>query len=46
MDEKFMLFLNDIPAESQDFVLALDKKLTSKGSTRTIKAAKSGFVVS
>ena len=46
MDETFMLFLNDIPAESQGFVLELDKYLTSKGSKRTIKAAKSGFVTS
>ena len=38
--------LNDIPAESQGFVLELDKYLTSKGSKRTIKAAKSGFVTS
>ena len=44
MDETFILFLNDIPAESQGFVLELDKHLTSKGSKRTIKAAKSGFV--
>lgn len=46
MDETFMLFLNDIPAESQGFVLELDKYLTAKGSKRTIKAAKSGFVTS
>ena len=46
MDETFMLFLNDIPAESQGFVLELDKYLTSKGSNRTIKDAKSGFVTS
>lgn len=46
MDETFMLFLNDIPAENQSFVLELDKYLTSKGSKRTIKAAKSGFVTS
>ena len=46
MDQTFMLFLNDIPAESQGFVLELDKYLTSKGSKRTIKAAKSGFVTS
>ena len=31
MDETFMLFLNDIPAESQGFVLELDKYLTSRG---------------
>lgn len=46
MDETFMLFLNDIPAESQEFVLELDKYLTEKGSKRTIKTAKSGFVTS
>ena len=46
MDETFMLFLNDIPAENQGFVLELDKFLTSKGSKRTIKSAKSGFVTS
>lgn len=46
MDETFMLFLNDIPAENQGFVLELDKYLTSKGSKRTIKTAKSGFVTS
>ena len=46
MDETFMLFLNDIPAESQGFVLELDKYLTSKGSKKTIKAAKRGFVTS
>lgn len=46
MDEKFLLFLNDIPAENQGFVLELDKYLASKGSKRTIKAAKSGFVAS
>ena len=46
MDETFMLFLNDIPTESQGFVLELDKYLTSKGSKRTIKFAKSGFVTS
>ena len=46
MDETFMLFLNDIPAEYQEFVLELDKYLTEKGSNRTIKSAKSGFVTS
>ena len=46
MDQTFMLFLNDIPIESQRFVLELDKYLTSKGSKRTIKSAKSGFVTS
>lgn len=46
MDETFILFLNDIPAESQGFVLELDKYLTEKGSKRTIKSAKSGFVTS
>ena len=46
MDETFMLFLNDIPVECQGFVLELDKYLTEKGSKRTIKSAKSGFVTS
>ena len=46
MDETFMLFLNDIPAESQAFVLELDQYLTEKGSKGTIKSAKSGFVTS
>ena len=46
MDETFMLFLNDIPFECQEFVLELDKYLTEKGSKRTIKSAKSGFVTS
>ena len=46
MDETFMLFLNDIPADSQEFILELDKYLTEKGSKRTIKTSKSGFVTS
>ncbi len=46
MDELFMLFLNDIPAECQGFVLELDKYLTENESKRTIKSAKSGFVTS
>lgn len=46
MDETFQLFLNDIPVESQGFVLELDQLLTAKGSKRTIKSAKSGFVTS
>lgn len=46
MDETFMLFLNDIPFECQEFVLKLDKYLMGKGSKRTIKSAKSGFVTS
>ena len=44
MDEKFLLFLNDILAESQGFVLELDKYLTAMGSKRTVKEAKSGFM--
>ena len=35
MDETFQLFLNDIPVESQGFVLELDQLLTAKGSKRT-----------
>lgn len=46
MDEKFMLFLNDIPAQNQEFVIELDKKLVNKGCKREIKSAKSGFVTS
>ena len=46
MDEMFMHFLQDIPAEYQSFVLELDEYLISKGSKRTIKTAKSGFVTS
>lgn len=46
MDELFLSFLQDIPREYTDFVLELDKYVTSRGSRRTIKAAKSGFVTS
>ena len=46
MDEVFIHFLQDIPAEYQSFVLELDEYLIAKGSKRTIKAAKSGFVTS
>ena len=46
MDEMFLHFLQDIPAEYQRFVLELDEYLTAMGSKRTIKAAKSGFVTS
>ena len=46
MDEMFIHFLQDIPAEYQRFVLELDDYLIAKGSKRTIKAAKSGFVTS
>ena len=46
IDETYMLFMKYIPAESQEFVLELDKYLTEKGSKRTIKTAKSGFVTS
>lgn len=46
MDNIFMLFINDVPTENQSFVLELDEYLTSKGSKRTIKSAKSGFVTS
>lgn len=46
MDETFMLFLNDIPADCQGFVLELDKYLSEKGSSRTIRTAKSGYVTS
>jgi len=46
MDEKFMTFLNDVPADMQGFVLDLDKLLTEKGCKRVIKEAKRGFVTS
>ncbi|MDD8037608.1 MAG: hypothetical protein PHC59_15810 [Thomasclavelia ramosa] len=46
MDEKFQMFLNDIPAELQDFVLGLDEFLGKKNFERKIKSAKSGFVTS
>ena len=46
MDEVFIHFLQDIPSEYQNFVLELDEYLIAKGSKRTIKAAKSGFVTS
>ena len=42
----FIHFLQNIPAEHQSFVLELDEYLTAKGSKRTIKTAKSGFVTS
>ena len=45
-DEMFIQFLQDIPAAYQRFVLELDEYLIAKGSKRTIKAAKSGFVTS
>ena len=46
MDEMFIHLSQDIPAEYQSFVLELDEYLIAKGSKRTIKAAKSGFVTS
>lgn len=46
MDEQFLSFLNEIPTDMQGFVLELDKLLTEKGSKRTIKSAKSGYVTS
>lgn len=46
MDEKFKLFLNDIPTEMQEFVINLDALLEEKGSKREIKSAKQGFVTS
>ena len=46
MDEMFIRFLQDIPAEYQCFVQVLDEYLIAKGSKRTIKAARSGFVTS
>lgn len=46
MDENFMLFLNDIPEDCREFVSELDKYLSSTGSKRTIKTARSGYVTS
>lgn len=46
MDEMFLHFLQDIPSEYHSFVLELDEFLIARGSKRTIKAAKSGFVTS
>ena len=46
MDEPFVLFLQDIPEEYTGFVLTLDEYLTTRGSKRTVKVAKSGFVAS
>ena len=46
MDEKFMLFLNDVPTDMQDFVLNIDNFLLEKKCKREIKTAKSGFVTS
>ena len=46
MDEKFMLFLNDVPTDMQDFVLNVDNFLIEKKCKREIKTAKSGFVTS
>lgn len=44
MAENFSLFLNEIPEENQNFVVELDKLLVGKGSKRTIKEAKRGYV--
>lgn len=44
MDETFVLFLSEIPEDCREFVTELDKYLTLKGSKRTIKTAKSGYV--
>ncbi len=46
MDDKFMIFLNDIPVSLQGFVIELDEFLIKKGCKRDIKSAKSGFVAS
>lgn len=46
MDDKFLMFINDIPTELQDYVLSLDKFLGEKECEREIKSAKSGFVTS
>ncbi len=46
MDEKFTLFLNDIPVSQQGFVLDIDKYLREKEYKCDIKSSKSGFVTS
>ena len=46
MDEEFALFFNDVPTKDQAFVSELDVFLLEKGSKRTIKAAKSGYLTS
>lgn len=46
MNEIFERFLGDIPEDCRDFVVELDKYLTEKGSKRTVKEAKRGFVTS
>ena len=43
MDETFMLFLNDIPADCQGFVLELDKYLSGKESGRPLEPRKVGM---
>ncbi len=44
MDDKFTLFLNEVPANLQEFVLELDNYLLGKGCKRKIEPAKNGFV--
>lgn len=43
---KFMMFVNDVDASMQGYVLELDQFLLSKGCKREIKSSKSGFVTS
>lgn len=46
MDENYRLFLNDIPANFQGFVIDLNEYLLKKECKRKIKTAKNGFVTS
>lgn len=46
MDENYRLFLNDIPANLQGFVIDLNDFLLEKECKRKFKTAKNGFVTS
>ena len=44
MDDKFTLFLNEVPVKHHGFVLELDDYLLGKKCKRKIESAKNGFV--
>lgn len=44
MNEKFTLFLNEVPPNLQEFVLELDDYLLGKECKRKIEPAKNGYV--
>jgi hypothetical protein len=44
MNENFTLFINEVPANLQGFVLELDNYLIGKECKRRIEPAKNGFV--